>query len=128
MAAALVPTRDGAPVLRGTPSSEPCILEHVRLGYLRHEDDIIPIYEYSCQDCGNRFEIFVRKVGEEADASCPSCESSAIERMLSTPAVKSEGTRDLAMRAAKKRDAAQGQERMHAQLQYEQSHDRHGHD
>lgn len=103
-------------------------MEQVRLGYFGREGDIIPIYEYSCQDCGNRFEIFVRKVGEDGGVSCPSCESSAVERLLSTPAVKSDATHDLAMRAAKKRDAAQGKERMHAQLQYEQSHDRHGHD
>jgi hypothetical protein len=31
------------------------------------------------------------------------------------------------MRAAKKRDAAQGKARTHAQLKYEESHDRHGH-
>ena len=60
--------------------------------------------------------------------ACPECGSAKIEKMLSLPTVKSEGTRDLAMRAAKKRDKAQGTERMHAQLQYEQSHDRHGHD
>jgi hypothetical protein len=30
------------------------------------------------------------------------------------------------MRAAKKRDAAQGKDRMHEQLKYEESHDRHG--
>lgn len=89
------------------------------------EGTIIPIYEYSCQACGNRFELLVR--GKE-NAVCPSCESTKVERLLSTPAVKSDTTRDLAMRAAKKRDAAQGKERMHAQLQYEQSHDRHGHD
>ena len=96
--------------------------------HLGREGSTIPIYEYSCQDCGNRFELFVRKVGETSGAACPSCESTSVERLLSTPAVKSEATHDLAMRAAKKRDAAQGKERMHAQLQYEQSHDRHGHD
>jgi hypothetical protein len=60
--------------------------------------------------------------------TCPACGSRELERLLSRPTVQSEGTHDLAMRAAKKRDHAQGQERMHAQLQYEQSHDRHGHD
>jgi putative FmdB family regulatory protein len=95
--------------------------------HLGREGDIIPIYEYSCQDCGNRFELFVRKVGETAGVACTSCESDSVERMLSTPAVKSEATHGLAMRAAKKRDAAQGKARMHAQLKYEESHDRHGH-
>ena len=96
--------------------------------HVGREGDIIPIYEYSCQDCGNRFEIFVRKVGETANTACPACESNAVQRVLSTPSVKSDSTHNLAMRAAKKRDQAQGKERMHAQLQYEESHDRHGHD
>jgi hypothetical protein len=67
-------------------------------------------------------------VGADSDVVCSACESASVERILSPPAVKSESTRDLAMRAAKKRDQAQGKERMHAQLQYEESHDRHGHD
>lgn len=93
-----------------------------------NEGDIIPIYEYSCQDCGTRFEQLVRGTQKAGTVKCPACASADVERLLSTPAVKSESTRDLAMRAAKKRDAAQGAERMHAQLQYEESHDRHGHD
>ena len=83
----------------------------------------MPIYEYSCKSCGNEFEALVR--GEKVP-SCPSCESKELDRLLSLPRIKSETTRDLAMRAAKKRDSAQGQERVHAQMQYEQSHDRHG--
>jgi putative FmdB family regulatory protein len=86
---------------------------------------IIPIYEYSCQACDHSFEALVR--GKET-VKCPECGSVKIERHFSTPTVKSEGSHDLAMRAAKKRDKAQATERMHAQLQYEQSHDRHGHD
>ena len=86
---------------------------------------IIPIYEYSCQACERRFEALVRA---KEKVVCPDCGSADIERELSLPTVKSQGSRDLAMRAAKKRDAAQGTERTHAQLQYEQSHDRHGHD
>lgn len=83
----------------------------------------MPIYEYACRACGHRFEELVR--GETTPA-CPSCAGSDLERLLSVPAVKSAGTRDRAMRAAKKRDQAQAKERMHAQLQYEKSHDRHG--
>jgi putative FmdB family regulatory protein len=83
----------------------------------------MPIYEYSCKACGHEFEALIR--GQKTPA-CPSCESEELERLLSLPRIKSEGTRDLAMRAAKKRDAKQATERMHTQLQYEQSHDRHG--
>lgn len=85
----------------------------------------MPIFEYSCKACGNEFEALVR--GEKVPA-CPACESTELEKLLSLPRIKSDTTRGLAMRAAKRRDKAQSQERVHAQLQYEESHDRHGHD
>jgi hypothetical protein len=40
--------------------------------------------------------------------------------------VQSESSRNLALRSARRRDAAQGKECMQEQLRYEQSHDRHG--
>jgi putative FmdB family regulatory protein len=83
---------------------------------------IIPIYEYSCQDCGHTFEALVR--GSDTPA-CPECKSSALERALSLPTVKSSGTHAMAMRAAKARDKRQGTERMHAQREYELNHDDH---
>jgi putative FmdB family regulatory protein len=88
----------------------------------RNRVTIIPIYEYSCQDCGHEFEALVR--GGETPA-CPECESRSLERAFSLPAVRSSGTHDLAMRAARKRDERQGQERMHAQREYELNHDDH---
>jgi len=81
---------------------------------------IIPIYEYSCKGCGHTFEELVR--GEEQPA-CPSCQSPDLERLFSLSTVQSSGTRAMAMRAAKKRDQKQGQERMHAQREYELNHD-----
>jgi putative FmdB family regulatory protein len=85
--------------------------------------DTMPIYEYRCRGCGHEFEELILPGTEPA---CPSCKSADLERLLSMPALKSQSTHGKAMRAAKKRDAAQGKERMHAQLQYEKSHDRHG--
>ena len=61
-----------------------------------------------------------------AAQACPSCAGGNLERLLSLPAVQSEGTRRLALQAAQKRDAAHGRDRMHEQLRYEQTHDRHG--
>ena len=83
----------------------------------------MPIYEYSCKACANRFDLLVRK---KTTPACPSCESQDLERLMSIPSVKSATTKAKALKAAKKRDVAQGKERMHAQMQYEQSHDRHG--
>lgn len=81
---------------------------------------IIPIYEYSCQGCGERFEALVRGAAKPA---CPACGSSELERHFSLPTVQSSGTRDMAMRAARKRDKRQGAERMHAQREYELNHE-----
>jgi putative FmdB family regulatory protein len=46
----------------------------------------VPIYEFSCQSCGHRFEELVGShVGvEPADVGCPECGSTQVERLLST--------------------------------------------
>ena len=83
----------------------------------------MPIYEYTCKSCGLDFE---RLVLGRTQPSCPECGSTRLERRISLPRVKSSGTHDLAMRAAKKRDAVQARDRMHERIRYEESHDRHG--
>ena len=83
----------------------------------------MPIYEYTCRDCELDFE---RLVLGRTTPTCPECESENLERRLSLPRVKSSSTHDLAMRAAKKRDASQARDRMHERIRYEESHDRHG--
>ncbi len=80
----------------------------------------MPIYEYRCQACENEFELLIR--GQTTPA-CPACESEDLEKLLSLPRVQSQGTRDKAMRAAKKRDQKQATERMHTRLEYEANHD-----
>jgi hypothetical protein len=45
-----------------------------------------------------------------------------LERVLSLPAVNSEGTRARSLAAAKRRDTAQATERTNEQLKYERSH------
>jgi putative FmdB family regulatory protein len=83
----------------------------------------MPIFDYRCRSCGHTFEALVR--GKEQPA-CTACQATDAEKLLSLPAVKSESTKALAMRAAKKRDKAQATDRMHERLRYEESHDRHG--
>lgn len=48
-----------------------------------------------------------------------------LEQHFSLPAVHSSSTHELAMRAARKRDKKQGEERMRAQREYELNHDDH---
>jgi putative FmdB family regulatory protein len=48
----------------------------------------MPIFEYSCQACGHRFEHLTRA---DHDAACPSCEGTALDKHLSTFAVGANG-------------------------------------
>ena len=43
----------------------------------------MPIYEYTCQSCGQEFEELIR--GDEQPA-CPSCGQTRVERQMSVPA------------------------------------------
>jgi putative FmdB family regulatory protein len=79
----------------------------------------MPIFEYRCQSCQHEFETLVLKGSTPA---CPQCQSESLERMISVPAVKSETTHALAMKAAKKRDTKQASELNRAQREYELSH------
>ena len=47
----------------------------------------MPIYEYVCADCSQKFEKLVRRWGDPA--SCPHCASAAVEKQLSTFTVSS---------------------------------------
>ena len=80
----------------------------------------MPVYEYRCNKCKTEFETLVR--GQKVP-SCPACSSEDLERLLSIPTVSSEGTRQLALKAAKARDNKQGHERVAAQREYELHHD-----
>lgn len=42
----------------------------------------MPIYEYQCKDCENRFEIYQGLIHEES-VICPDCQSKEVEKKLS---------------------------------------------
>ncbi|HUE85307.1 MAG TPA: zinc ribbon domain-containing protein [Vicinamibacterales bacterium] len=79
----------------------------------------MPIFEYRCGGCGQEFETLVLKGTVPA---CPSCKSEALERLISLPAVKSDNTHALALKAAKRRDSKQADEKNRAQREYELHH------
>ena len=79
----------------------------------------MPIYEYTCKSCNHQFETLVRS-GETP--KCAACDSAELERLLSLPTVNSEGSRERALGAARKRDSAQAKDKTHEQLKYERSH------
>jgi len=82
----------------------------------------MPIFDYACRACGHEFEGLTRGSSSKVP-KCPECQSEDVERLLSMPRVKSETTKDLAMRAAKRRDSQQASDRTRAQREYEASHE-----
>jgi len=42
----------------------------------------MPLFEYACRGCGRHFEAFVTASRE---ATCPSCESADLQKLLSSP-------------------------------------------
>lgn len=50
----------------------------------------MPIFEYLCEDCGNKFEKLVRRPGAE-EVLCPSCGQSHLDQQFSSFAAHSGG-------------------------------------
>lgn len=84
----------------------------------------MPIFDYACSACNHEFEALVLP-GKTAEITCPACNGASVERLLSLPWVRTQGTRDRALRAARRRDEKRAVERVEEQRRYEQAHDDH---
>jgi putative FmdB family regulatory protein len=80
----------------------------------------VPIFEYRCRSCRHEFETLVRAGDSPA---CPKCAATELEKLHSLPAIKSESTHALAMRAAHRRDKIQQGDKNREQREYELHHD-----
>jgi len=80
----------------------------------------MPIFEYACKACGKEFEALVRP--NTGAPSCPACQGTELEKLISIPAVKSESTHALALGAAKKRDQKAATHNARVQREYELHH------
>src|SRR4051794_31318271 len=51
----------------------------------------MPLYEYECESCGNRFEL-IRKFSDPPLETCPKCSRGPVKKLLSSPAIQFKGT------------------------------------
>jgi putative FmdB family regulatory protein len=51
----------------------------------------MPLYEYLCEACGQRFEM-IQKFSDPAPEACPKCGKGPVERQLSSPAIQFKGS------------------------------------
>jgi putative FmdB family regulatory protein len=43
----------------------------------------MPVYEYCCDECGEKFELFVRSSSQKKTPTCPSCGSERVRKAIS---------------------------------------------
>lgn len=51
----------------------------------------MPIYEYECASCGERFER-LQRLSDPPPEKCPACGAATVERLLSAPAFQFKGS------------------------------------
>jgi putative FmdB family regulatory protein len=52
----------------------------------------MPVYEYECELCGERFERLVRSMKQDPPGlACPACRGTEVRRLISAPVVHSGG-------------------------------------
>ena len=51
----------------------------------------MPLYEYECDACGNRFEL-IRKFSDPPLTTCPRCGEERVRKLVSSPAFQFKGT------------------------------------
>jgi len=47
----------------------------------------MPVYEYRCRQCGHEFDRFLRTF-EPGEVNCPLCQSSNVDKLLSSPLIR----------------------------------------
>ena len=63
---------------------------HLTKGLWDGIKEIVPLYEYECEECGHRFEM-LQKVADSPLTACVKCKGK-VERLLSSPAIQFKGS------------------------------------
>ena len=66
----------------------------------------MPLYEYQCEACGNRFEKIV-KFSDPPTETCPQC-GGTVQKLLSSPAIQFKGSGWYITDYAKKKSSSDG--------------------
>jgi putative FmdB family regulatory protein len=51
----------------------------------------MPIYEYECEACGNRFEL-IQRLSDDPVVVCPKCGQPKVHKLMSSPAIQFKGS------------------------------------
>jgi len=51
----------------------------------------LPLYEYECEACGQRFEV-IQKFSDSPIATCIKCGKGPVQKLLSSPAIQFKGS------------------------------------
>jgi putative FmdB family regulatory protein len=73
----------------------------------------VPLYEYDCLKCAQRFEVLVR--GPQT-ITCPSCGHDGVERVISAFAVSSDGISQANVASARKRNLSLEREKKRTEI------------
>ena len=52
----------------------------------------MPLYEYECDACGQRFEVIQQRFSDPAPEACAKCGKGPVHRQLSSPAIQFKGS------------------------------------
>jgi putative FmdB family regulatory protein len=52
----------------------------------------MPLYEYECDACKQRFEVIQKKFSDPAPETCARCGKGPLHRLMSTPAIQFKGS------------------------------------
>ena len=80
----------------------------------------MPIYDYQCLDCNERFEALILK--NTPAPTCPACQSAKLEQLISLFAVDSEGTRESSLKGVRAKNNAIRKEYAVEQARHEREH------
>ena len=63
----------------------------------------MPLYDFQCLDCGNRFEALVLR--QSNPIVCPDCQGARLEQQISLFSVDSESTRQASLKVARSKNS-----------------------